>query len=276
MKPLALLLWFTTAPVTVGCTDAKRPSQSDAHEVSSRRVQGVTTADLPALKEAARAGDANAQVALGKLLQHTAPAEGSSWLTKAALQGSAEAQFQLGLMHALGEGVPTDEKASDAWFMKAAAQGHVDAQVILGLGYQEQGRLADAFEMMKRAAQAGDPRAEKALATMYTNGEGTPQDDAEAVKWYTRAAEHGDATVLRLLGFVYCCRIPSTIPTDKVAALAWLTLAERVGDPEAAMLATTLTSTKAADVREARRRADAWWANHGAALKIPADFRARP
>ncbi len=36
---------------------------------------------------------------------------------------------------------------------------------------------------------------------MYDNGEGIPEDDAEAVKWYRKAADQGLANAQTILGF---------------------------------------------------------------------------
>ena len=38
---------------------------------------------------------------------------------------------------------------------------------------------------------------------MYRNGEGVPQDYAEAVKWFRLAAEQGHACAQTLLGAIY-------------------------------------------------------------------------
>ena len=38
---------------------------------------------------------------------------------------------------------------------------------------------------------------------MYDKGEGVPKDDKEAVTWYRRAAEQGDAFAQNNLGFMY-------------------------------------------------------------------------
>ena len=38
---------------------------------------------------------------------------------------------------------------------------------------------------------------------MYGNGKGVPQDYAEAVKWYRKAAEQGDALAQVNMGIVY-------------------------------------------------------------------------
>ena len=48
-----------------------------------------------------------------------------------------------------------------------------------------------------------DPGSRYFLGTMYEEGEGVPQDYKEAVKWYTKGAEHGDADAQTNLGVMY-------------------------------------------------------------------------
>ncbi|HDR2334007.1 TPA: SAM-dependent methyltransferase, partial [Enterobacter kobei] len=56
---------------------------------------------------------------------------------KAAEQGDAGAQCNLGLMYANGQGVVQDDQQAAAWFRKAAEQGYADAQCNLGVMYAE-------------------------------------------------------------------------------------------------------------------------------------------
>lgn len=53
------------------------------------------------------------------------------WYKKAAEQGNAEAQYELGQMYYFGKGVATDCVQVDYWYKKAAAQGHKMAQIDL-------------------------------------------------------------------------------------------------------------------------------------------------
>ena len=53
--------------------------------------------------------------------------EAVKWFRKAALQGDADAQFNLGLMYINGEGVPQDYVTAYAWHNIAAANGNTDA-----------------------------------------------------------------------------------------------------------------------------------------------------
>ena len=55
------------------------------------------------------------------------------------------------------------------------------------------------YEWTLRAEQ-GDVDAQLNLGNMYFNGEGVPQDDKAAVKWYRLAAEQGNARAQHNLG----------------------------------------------------------------------------
>ena len=44
-----------------------------------------------------------------------------------------------------------------------------------------------------KSAELGHPRAQYAVGLMYANGAGVVQDSKEAIHWYGKAAEHGDA-----------------------------------------------------------------------------------
>ena len=55
-------------------------------------------------------------------------AEAVKWYRKAAEQGYAEAQTNLGWMYEKGRGVPQDDSEAIKWYQKAAIQGHVYAK----------------------------------------------------------------------------------------------------------------------------------------------------
>jgi TPR repeat protein len=48
------------------------------------------------------------------------------WYQKAADQGYAKAQYNLGVMYANGKGVLKDDKQAVYWYQKAANQGQAD------------------------------------------------------------------------------------------------------------------------------------------------------
>jgi TPR repeat protein len=55
-------------------------------------------------------------------------AQAVKWYRKAAKQGNADAQYNLGWMYANGLGVEQNDAAAAKWFGKAAEQGDKDAQ----------------------------------------------------------------------------------------------------------------------------------------------------
>ena len=54
-----------------------------------------------------------------------------------AIDGNAQAQFNLALLYHSGEGISQDEVAAVAWYHKAAENGSVGAQEFLAAGYAE-------------------------------------------------------------------------------------------------------------------------------------------
>jgi TPR repeat protein len=58
---------------------------------------------------------------------------------------------------------------------------------------------------------------------MYYNGEGVPQDYEEAIKWYRKAADQGDASAQFNLGVSY--EYGKGVPQDYVQAHKWANLA---------------------------------------------------
>ena len=62
--------------------------------------------------------------------------EAAKWFRKAADQGDAEAQLNLGKSYFSRMGVPGDTKEAVKWYRKAALQGDAEAQSLLGRAYK--------------------------------------------------------------------------------------------------------------------------------------------
>jgi hypothetical protein len=54
------------------------------------------------------------------------------------------------------------------------------------------GRYVDAVKWYRKAADLGDAWAQTLLGTIYESGEGVPQDRGEAARWYRMAADQGE------------------------------------------------------------------------------------
>jgi TPR repeat protein len=74
-----------------------------------------------------------------------------------ASQGDASAQYHIGTMYTLGQGVDLNYKEGVEWLRQAAEQGHREAAITLG--------------------------------KMYLSGHGVEQDEAEGKKWMDLAAK---------------------------------------------------------------------------------------
>ena len=120
-------------------------------------------------------------------------AEAVRWYRKAAEQGQADAQHNLGAMHGNGKGVKQSPAEAARLYRKAAEQGHAGTQYNLGVAYAN-GRGVEqdhttAVRWYRKAAEQGDADAQQNLGVMYENGEAVKRDHAEAVLWFQKAAE---------------------------------------------------------------------------------------
>ena len=111
---------------------------------------------------------------------------------KAAEQGNAASQINLGHAYAEGRGAPQDYQEALKWYRKAAEQGYVPAQVHLGTLYFE-GRIVlqsyqESAKWFRKAADQGDALGQFNLGHMYRLGHGVSQDDFQAHKWFNLAA----------------------------------------------------------------------------------------
>jgi len=112
-----------------------------------------------------------------------------------AEKGDAEAQLQLGMRYAEGDGVIQNDKEAAKWFALAAQQGQAEAQYQYGLALlQGRGVVQDykaAFTWIEKPAQRGYARAQYSLGELYRYGTGTATDKARAYLWFNLAAAQG-------------------------------------------------------------------------------------
>ena len=213
----------------------------------------------------AEAGNATAQYNLGVMhangegvLQDDG--EAARWYRLAAEQGNAAAQLNLGFMYEAGKGVPRDGLEAIRWYRMAAEQGSAAAQLNLGFMYDEGQDIlrdpAEAVRWYRLAAEQGNGAAQLNLGYMYRNGEGVPQDDTEAVRWYRLAAEQGNAAAQSNLGFMY--RNGQGVTQDNTQAMRWYRLAADQGNA-AAQLNIGLMYREGAGVPEDDAEAARWY-----------------
>ena len=170
--------------------------------------------------------------------------EAVKWYRKAAEQGHAAAQYNLGVCYRNGIGISTDESEAVKWYRKAAEQGHAAAQYKLGVCYRNgRGVPTDESEAVKwyrNAAEQGHARAQFNLGWCYRNGRGIPTDESEAVKWYRKAAEQGHAAAQFDLG--WCYENGRGVSKDESEAVKWYRKAAEQGDDSAIKALESLKS----------------------------------
>ena len=123
--------------------------------------------DEPDQSHAVRAagnGHASAQYNLGRMLQFGEglvenDSEAAEWYQRAAEQGLAVAQYNLGWMYENGEGVTEQDQEALKWYQQAAAKEYAAAQYNLGVMHQSgegvEGNLVEAYAWYNLAASNG-------------------------------------------------------------------------------------------------------------------------
>ena len=100
---------------------------------------------------------------------------------------------------------------------------------------------------LQHKAEAGDLTAQLSLGRAYEDGNGVPQNDNQAVKWYRAAAEQGNATAQNDLGLMY--RLGRGVDQDKSEAVKWYRKAARQENPSAMFhLATSYYNGDGVDI----------------------------
>ncbi len=183
------------------------------------------------------------------------------WFQKAARQGNADAQFNLGYMYATSDGVAKNDAEAVKWWRLAADQGNVGAQYNLGVMYAKGEGVAEsaveAVKWFRLAADQGNADAQSNLGWKYANGLGVAKNDAEAVKWYRFAAEQGNADAQFNLGVKYATG--SGVAESKVDAYFWYNLAAAQGLADAKTNNEIIEKEMTREqIAEAQRRSAAW------------------
>eukprot|EP00729_Bicosta_minor_P032911 gene32911-biopygen29666 len=106
-----------------------------------------------------------------------------------------------------------------------AAQNNLGYKYLNGKGVEQD--HVEAVKWFRKAAEAGDAPAQFSLGNMYLDGNGVKQDHVEAVKWYRKSAETGFAMAQSNLGAMY--GIGEGVGQDHVEAAKWYRKAAEAG-----------------------------------------------
>jgi TPR repeat protein len=117
-------------------------------------------------------------------------AQAMHWYRKAADQGNALGQYNVGLIYERSRSLH-DYKQSALWYNKAAEQGVADAQLNLGMFYSTGNGVpvdaARALQLFQMAANQGNGHAQYELADRFATGAGIQPDPSRAYQWMTIA-----------------------------------------------------------------------------------------
>ncbi|PKC61342.1 kinase-like protein [Rhizophagus irregularis] len=126
------------------------------------------------------------------------------WYSKAAENGCEIAQYNLGRFYQGGKGVEKDEYKVFEYYKKSAEQEYLDAIYMLGYCYDKgigtKINKLEAFELYKTAAEKGLDNAQNSLAALYIRFK---KDLKNAIYWFQKAAEKGNAIAYDNLGIIY-------------------------------------------------------------------------
>lgn len=158
------------------------------------------------------------------------PAEAFKWYAKGATQGDADCQYEVGRMCQNGIGTAQDYAEAAKWYTQAADNGSSAGQTAIGFMYLNgQGvaeNLPEAVKYITQGAENGNKYARNCLGWMYSKGKGVTKDDKKAFEWYGKAAENGLAEAQFELGSSYYFGI-GTEKDLKKAYDWWLKAAEQ-------------------------------------------------
>ena len=178
--------------------------------------------------------------AIGTVMDTT---EAVKWFKKSAAQDHARAQELLGDCYYQGNGVGKDIQQAKQWYEKAAKQGRESAKNSLekilqeekdaqsglngsieelkkkGNDYFDAEKYAEALPYYTKAAELGDAHCQCNLGFLYDLAKGVAQDYAEAVKWYRKAADQGNEYAQCNLGYMY--EKARGVKQDYAEAMKW-------------------------------------------------------
>lgn len=172
------------------------------------------------LVKMAKKGDNDARFWLGAICEHEeeclSPSEGFEWFLKAAQNGYAPAQFQIGYHYLHGVHVEMDYFQAYKWFMLSAIQGYPCSQNSLGImylrrqvkleewltqisegtdelynGYDLEKNQRIGYRWLMKSARQKHPSGLYNLAGMYLHGVYVDKDEKLAISMYRIANEIG-------------------------------------------------------------------------------------
>ena len=209
-------------------------------------LKGNGPEDAKRYETLAKAGDANAELALGLMDLNGSgiPVDkeaAARLIESSANHGHPIGMNEIGRLYASGIGVDQDAAKAATWYQKAADAGIVAAKSNLGMAYFS-GRgvpqdLTKAAALLEAPAAAGIPVAQRVLGYMYFEGKGVAKNTEKGWNLQERAAASKDVIAQGNLGF-YLVKgqgVPKNMPAgldylNKAADNGYVTSMRILGD----------------------------------------------
>ena len=159
---------------------------SQNHQMASSRQKQAE--EIKALEERAARGDPEALATIGRqvLQSPTVAAQGVTLLEKAAIQGDAGIQYELGAILIYGrQGVEKDLERGRKWWHLALAQKHVKTMETVAPAYQD-GRFGYPVDLLKSKALV------EILVEAYRDGRHGVNPDAAKERYWTAELKYFD------------------------------------------------------------------------------------
>ena len=217
---------------------------------------GVTENAVEAVKwyrMAANGGNASGQVNLGDAY-YTGEGvtkdynEAFKWFMQAAQQGNSTGQSWLAIMYRYGFGVTKDETEAVKWYRKAADQGSDFGQYYLAEmyenGYGVEKNMTEARRWYQKSADQGYQKAKDKLVSLEVGVSASASEIGdwkskaykyyndkqyrEAMTWFRKAADAGDAGAQYFMGVMYFCGLD--VAKDHKEAVKWYKQSALGGD----------------------------------------------
>ena len=152
-----------------------------------------------------------------------------------AERGSIKQEIELGAAYFAGRGVPQDDKRAAYWYEKAANAGDPGAQKQIGYFYEVGIGVtrdpAQAVRWYQRAVSGGLISAKVDLGVAYLVGEAVRKDPGLAEQLFRQAFAQGDGRGACFLGEMYFQGLG--VQRDEAAAERWYEAGAKLHDPRA-------------------------------------------
>ena len=185
-----------------------------------------------------------------------------------AERGSIKEQIELGAAYFTGRGVAQDEKRAAYWYEKAANAGDPGAQKQIGYFYQVGIGVprdpAQAVKWYQRAVAGGLISAKVNLGVAYLWGKAVAKDPAMAEQLFREAFAQGNGLAACYLGDMYLLGIG--VPRDEVAGRRWYEAGAKLHDPRSQFNLAISLSRHQDNLSDVKRAVKLWRESASAGL----------